>query len=519
MPEVYARCFSARSEGDSQSLEKGLLRALQNWVGERWPTGEEWFAPGAPRRFLSADGSIFRWEPFQHEDEILLEFTWRHAHVDDPDITWATQVSAVGAANDCRISVRVWNTGPDFEEEGALPTTRPRLIRHLCEHFDLSTAGFRLRGEPRVLKPDEIQTFVRYELLDPARSAPIALLTKDDSGQWLVDPRSLTDEWLSLAEMVALPSREASFRLTGELEDKALSCFSGAARIYLPGFSKDDNPFRHPLLLPRRLADKDHRMRIAMTMARMSVSSYTPIEGLQALRDHRAVEYDRRTEELAEGLRKAAEEGAGSATWEALALEYDADNQRLKAAIEQLREQLVEEEHKVRGLRFQLQQVRRAVGGETDASDIEFEPQSLADAVEFAQAAFEDDLRVLDTAVKSARQSTFQRPDEVYNALRELATVSGRAREKPLGKNLKDVFAELGLTYKAGITASSSKAIRDQHRFVDGSETFECTEHLVFGTAYDKTLCARIYFTTEADGQGRWVVGHVGEHLDTPRTN
>jgi hypothetical protein len=519
MPEVYARTLDL-SVPAATDLQAALLSALKEWVGSRWTRQEEWFVPDAPRRLATDDGSIFRWEPFQQGDQALFEFTWRHAHAGDASITWATQVSLVRVGARVGMSIRVWNTGPAPGTPGFLPTTRPRLLASLPARFESRFLGVRLSLTPRTLERRDVSTFVRYELLDSTRRVPLLVITPRQDGSYVVDPLQITEEFLSLAEPIVIADPKITFDFTRELGDRAISCFNGAARLYMPGFSKKDDPFRHPLLLPRRLGDAELRLRYAESLARMSVEDTRPIEDIPRLRDLRAVAYDAREAQVARAFVEAQRRGAEAAEWQALADEYARENDRLRAEVARLQEDNEELDHAVRTLRYRLSQVPRT---ETDVAvgAPAFAPSSMLEAVELAQAAYDEELRILDSAVTAAADSPYADPAEVFRALQVLAELARRLRQGPLGTNLKDWFlAEgRGLQYRSGISPNSSAAIRAQHVFVDGEERFVCEEHLRFGTAYDPVRCARIYFTSKLDGQGRIVVGHAGRHLDTPKTN
>jgi hypothetical protein len=319
---------------------------------------------------------------------------------------------------------------------------------------------------------------------------------------------------------VVVDDPNVTYHLTSELGGKQLSCFNGAARLYMPGFTKTDDPYRHPLLLSHRLSDSRERLRYAESLAHFTVRFARPLPHLARLRDERAVsdEDERRSLELA--YESARRQGSEASDWEALAKAYSGENEQLKDRLGALYEDLTDANDTVRRLAYQLKHTKGNDGSRDDSLHVHFEPQTLLDAVEFARTAFEDDLRVLQSAVDAARQSPYGRPVEVYEALRFLARLAAQLRDGPIGRNLKDVFLQdgAGLKYRQGISKASSEAIREQHRFADGQTKFCCEEHLNFGTSYDPKHCARIYFTSELDADGRLVIGHVGRHLDTPRT-
>jgi hypothetical protein len=47
---------------------------------------------------------------------------------------------------------------------------------------------------------------------------------------------------------------------------------------------------------------------------------------------------------------------------------------------------------------------------------------------------------------------------------------------------------------------------------------YDCVEHLALGDSYDPRYCLRIYFTSRAPAETRFVIGHVGRHFDVKTT-
>jgi len=85
--------------------------------------------------------------------------------------------------------------------------------------------------------------------------------------------------------------------------------------------------------------------------------------------------------------------------------------------------------------------------------------------------------------------------------------------------SLRDAFAEAGLEYRGGIAKATSKKHRQQYEVVmPGGTVVECHEHVVMGTSYDPRFCLRIYFTSRAPGEPRFVIAHVGRHFDVKTT-
>lgn len=516
MGDVYAVLFDATGEADG-AVEAQILDTLRDWVGDRWPIEQQWFDSQSSGSVKAADGSIFRWEPFSQGDSFLHEFTWRHPDRLHPDVAWSTQLSAVRTSETMRFSVRVSNSGPDFPDAGALLTTRPRLIPALADRFSLRVDRSSLRRRARRLAAGEVSDFVRYELFDSGRALPIVVITPGEDGKFIVEPDRIVDELLSLGEVCCIPDADSTFALTSVLGRKELSCFHGAMRVYLPGLRANSDPREHPLILPRRAAERRDRLRLAQFLAVLTTRRYRGEARIQHLRDERAVAREARRAALERSLSTLQGKDTDAQTWRQLAEDYDSSNRQLKLELDALKEEnraiVITKDALARNLR----RLRDARGIDEGTTPI-LAPDSLVEAVQQAQLLHSEYLNILPTAATAAEDSPYRDPGDASRALGALAQISARSKQGPLGRNLKDVFAELGLDYRPGISPKTPKRLREQHVFTDGVREYECFEHLCFGSSYDPADCLRIYFTTARDDAGRWTVGHVGRHLDTLST-
>lgn len=524
MPEVYAAKLDVTPRYEA-GLESNFLTLLRQWVGERWSEDSPWFQPEEPRSVGLEDGSILRWEPYNDRGSFLYEFIWRHPHVTNPDITWATQASLYRVRDQARLTIRVWNTGPEIGEPNSLLTTRPRLLLLLGDCFStVRHEGSKLTAESRSLDEAEFPYFVRYELMDPGRQRPILVVSPPREGSFELPPDQLAREFLSLAEVVHAKTPQNTFALTDELGDKRLSCYNGAARVYLTNFRRNDNPLRHPLLLPKRLIRRDERNLLGQKLAWLGVRHFRADDEIPQLRDRRALRTDERQQILIRQIdelrtAKRIESQQDVADWIEIAQEFENAYNSLKLEKDILQERLKEADDKVRGLQYALGQ-RRIQQGESLEPEPQFEPNTVLEALEYAQMMFEDDLLILPSAFESAADCLYQRPGEILRALQAMTEI-GRRRRKAgsIGKGLREAFREIGLDYRHGISETSSKRMREQYRFNSAEIDYECEEHLCFGSSFDPAECARIYFTSRAEGEDRFVVGHVGRHLDVISTN
>jgi TolA-binding protein len=514
MPDLYSRRFELTPRAGVEPFA-AFAAAVRDWIGARWPSEHPWFGVADIGSLRASDGSIFRWEPFIDGNRVLIDFSWRHADSTDADQSWSTTVTYVGLPERTSVSIKVTNTFAAPGGEAAKLTTRPRLLLHLLEHFTVRGSEGEVRQICHPLLEADIPFFVRYDLFDPQRPYPILVITPNEDGTYAVDPDQFAREFVSLAKLFRICTPNATFVLTRELGRKELSVFRGAARLYGPKFRADSNPLQHPLVFPKRLADPPGRMALAQVLALATARVGTVDPAIPILRDERAVQADQRRATVLDNLRRQAT--ASVEQWQRIAEDYATANDSLRARIRELEVEVQSLDSKARALQHNLAQ-RDGTGETPEEPDlVDFGPTTVAEAVELAQELFADQLLILDSALDTAAQSPYRRIDELARVLTVIADVSGRLRQGPLGRSLREEFSGKGVDYRQGIAASSSRRIRDQFRFSQGGRTWVCEEHVALGGAtYSPADCLRIYFASSA-GEGI-VIGHVGRHLDTDRT-
>jgi hypothetical protein len=153
------------------------------------------------------------------------------------------------------------------------------------------------------------------------------------------------------------------------------------------------------------------------------------------------------------------------------------------------------------------------------ADDEEDERLTLLDVLRQAATAHGDALLILDTAERAAADSPYEDADRVAVVLDAMAVVARRRQEGALGISLREAFREMGIDYRGAISQTTSGKHRQQYLVHGGSgQFFDCREHIVLGTSHDPRFCLRLYFTSRAPVEPRFVIGHVGRHFDVATT-
>jgi hypothetical protein len=101
----------------------------------------------------------------------------------------------------------------------------------------------------------QVADLVHSVLPGATRSVPVVILAPLEEGGYIVDPDDLAWELLGRAVLYVLQEHRHTFELTDTLGDRRMSCYWGAARAYMPGWSRHDDPYDHPLLVGDRLGD------------------------------------------------------------------------------------------------------------------------------------------------------------------------------------------------------------------------------------------------------------------------
>lgn len=177
---------------------------------------------------------------------------------DDPDKhvaerVWTTEV-VVGLQPDepAKFSARLLVSTPETDLQ--IEPHTPGLIQQVVENCGLICGMKRLSVEPITYETEADAEDLIDDLTDPHRQLPIFVVTLTEDGQ--TDHSTLNTAALSRAMLgiahVALLHPEAAQRLTERL-GKLKSVFGGAARVYLPGFSLDADPYIHRLVLANQL--------------------------------------------------------------------------------------------------------------------------------------------------------------------------------------------------------------------------------------------------------------------------
>lgn len=563
---LYAARFSVHALGGASPV-LALLATLRDAIGEDLKD----VPPLLPDRPLAQPATRFSglsWRPTGQPGAWTAELLWRHPHSVVKGAPCTTHVIVSEHLGKGQLAVRVTADAglPSVRGLVGAGQARPHFLSALSRNLRLRFDGGDVR--PRELAACEIEGFVRDVLLSEQREYPVAVLAPLEEGGYVIDPGVLANELLGLAHVYHVDRHLSTFTLSDAVGDKRLSAYWGALRVYMPDFSCADRGDEHPLLLPDRLIDPVMRAHLVGSLGRFvgnrvrmpagtapvaspvprpaatpappqapvpapststtAAMTVTPAAATPAP-SHPPLQVTLSPELL--GLGSQLTDLAATLTRMAEMSAMLADEvARLRTATAVRAANTASLERRINSLEAMVRDSLRALRGEDtgaidpaapepiDEDDID--GRSLVEVLRHAANRYSDALLILESAERSAEDSPYEDPERVAFILDAMADVARRRQDGTLGMSLKDAFREMGVDYRAGIAASTSKRQRQQYQAKgpDG-RTYECEEHIALGGTYDPRRCLRIYFSSRAPVEARFVIGHVGRHFDVLTTS
>lgn len=194
---------------------------------------------------------------------------------DDPDKTvaervWTTEV-VVGLLPDepAKFSARLLVSTPEIDLQ--IEPHTPGFVQQIADTCPLMSGSQPLSAEPRVFETADDADDLINHIIDPEKKLPTFVITLAESGQTrhpTLDTEALSRATLGIAHVV-LVYPEPTWRLSDRF-GKFRSVFGGAARVYMPGFTEDADPYTHRLVLANQLETSENAARIARWMRQLA---------------------------------------------------------------------------------------------------------------------------------------------------------------------------------------------------------------------------------------------------------
>lgn len=475
------------------------------------------YVPEASRDWELGHGHRVRSRSYDGEGWTAFGLSYEHPDRGGGPLTWRTDVSAgrdhqEGPSVHTAVTLYAGHTNARMDP-GDLPVSRPRIVRALISAFPARTSRL-LQREPRTIRDGEVPEFVDF-LTDPDRQLPVVFCSALNlSDKPIVDCDRLADQLVGLAHVYAGANRFTSFRLEDHL-GRSLNTFDGAVRIYWPGLTKSDRPFRHNLWIARELVDRDRPfpVEILETIARISTTRVAPA----AIRWE---EFERR--HAARRIRELQDEGEAEElieTYEEILAEQDAELEELRETVTELREEVEVERRQAESWRQVFLESQRAEDEAETAVFDQAPPGSMMEAARRVLDEFESRIVFPLNSKSELERSQFEDVEGFFQGLRWLATTFWEAKsgESPLADLDRACREACGFKYAARQAETTMGEYPSYYETTWNGNTVRLERHLARGASKDPRHTLRIGFAWD-EASETVVVGFVGQHQRTGAT-
>ncbi len=504
-----------------------IAAVVEDWIfvrqgkprpGLTRPDGWKGQAISRPLTILGAGWSVeatFVNDPTQSIWAIQVQ----HPDSEDDNLRWIINLTVGQQAAATRFTCEV---GVAWVEDRGEPITRrssqPNIVIEMLRRFGGkdAQASRPLSEKPYELKKAEVDGFVDF-LVSPSRQHAVVLITRNRDGQLLVDPELWARKLGSLAYVMVAESWDTTFALEAAVGSNRLVCWGGSIRIYRPGFTKEADPYGHPLLsvesLQASLETKGAMGLVDNVVGQLAVvGAHRPYPGFAFWQE---VQDAQRGAEL----RKLQAASVDDST---LAAAYAKDVEELTQRVKLLDEEkqaLREELERLREWRRVASEgMRRVRAGEPHRTALRYVPEvnTLTEAVDVAKKELAGKM-VFPLNSKSDLDAPFAHPTDVLTAFRWLAGPfwDSKALSKPMGmpeESLKKVLPNW--SYAGNQTVTTLGRYEEWYRVeyaLPGGKKAYAEQHLKFGVGADPANMIRIGFFWD-DSKNLWVIGYIGPH-------
>lgn len=459
----------------------------------------------------SADGSLWAFRS-EHLDTQVAR-VW----VTEAIVASLGQTDTFGVRNSCSILTK-----------DPIPVSSPRFLKDFVSHHDLVDAGVSVTGTHYFIDDSSCMDYLVNLLTAPERMLPVIVLSQlPNSSFYAVDPKHLARDVQGLAHVFCVPPA-MTFELSARV-GKPLSVFNGAVRTYQPGFSTDDDPWQHHLVLPQRISEWSDEFGVGAggfeqfltrQIHAFSVGTHDRIDQLPSYfsirralleKPNKTVDEEIHSLQLDLELSRQSEKD-----WQAQALESDQEARAYQGEVMGLREQVLQ-------LKNELKELRQARWGASIPS-----PTNYGDIPEWISSNFADRLVLHSRALRSLKDAAFEDIGLVCKSLKLLASAywTLRTNHEPsqhqaLLAAWEDGVRQLHLDYSPNVFGSNGHGSFKAEYTIEyriGNTTQQTLgPHLKFGTSKDQRFCMRIYFLWDEERQVV-LIGSLPAHLETRAT-
>ncbi|WP_411987131.1 hypothetical protein [Shewanella sp. YIC-542] len=416
-------------------------------------------------------------------------------------------------------------------------SSRPKVIKYLQNNCNVAkdTVGLSLKN---ISNDEDLFRALLSELERPERKHPVVLVSSDSSGKPLLNPRSLQEQLIGLAQVVVCDQSVDSWEMERVL-GRRYSAWGGAINVIFP--------IRNRSVCPRRLLLVEHLEELKsndkyligeiLSIVTHTTNGYrkrlhfSPTDvRAKRQKDHREFLKQKYSElqqsgDYEELLNEAFEQiDSYDSTIEALKDEHQqiVDSFEIeKMELEEINESLSE---KIRSNSYTISELKRQLGSANsggqalDAELIQILSEALShdpspeQCLKLVEAIYPSRIVVLDSALASARDSiSFGQGRKLIGLLFKLSTEYIDVLSQGGDSKAKEIFGKL-YSANESETVEKSPELSKLRQFTYNGEDIYMFKHLRIGVADNITETIRVHFHWDSK-KSTIVIGYCGPHL------
>ncbi|HZE66970.1 MAG TPA: hypothetical protein VE081_10090 [Sporichthyaceae bacterium] len=521
MQTIYAAHLPLPSQLGPKALDQAVA-AVVSWLHDRFGITPSPLSGGSHR----ADDLVIEWESLFGVAGGLVGFEVDQADPEDATWRWRTHIDigVEGGQAWLRVRVALFSPREGLVTRPKVAPHRPPVVRRVVDRIDVRIDGRRV-GEPWVLTVPQVPGYVKF-LTSRDRRLPVLAISHDSEGEPFLDRARAADRLLGLAHVVEI-DLQSSYAVTDAI-GKTLSCYSGAVRMYWPGFAVGDDPYFHRAYVGGSLAYLGREgmgTELFDTLGRLSALSISEPNLRRRLRREQYLQDTAARSVEAAAARAALLEAdrpgpVDHEAWVALSDDHERQQRRIGALEAELFEARLETEA-LRAERDSEAQVRSAdlatmlsparplTPTVVEALEEELIPDSVLDAVRIARERCPH-LVILEEAFTSAALSKYEDPERVLANLLLMEQIGDDWNSGELPDGPHEAFQQRCSGYHSALHGAQVPFEAAYRRSFEGREV-TLGPHIARGHG-PETAVLRIYWWFD-EVRRRIVVGHVGGHL------
>jgi hypothetical protein len=448
---------------------------------------------------------------FEHPDSELRQRNWQtsiviSAHESSvPKVRVSVDVS-IGSSESALAPLRI-------------TPSRPRIVPHFIETFGARDA-FPLKSQHVSIGEEDAEQFLQL-LTSSERRLPVLFISaRNSTDRPPIDPNSVANFMAGLGYVCVATSSEVSRKIRS-LIDNSLNAYDGGIRLYWPGFSLEDSPFRHPRWLPWQVEELEARpggfrsralglvASVSTTRQVDDVCRWEDVERVSARLDRHKLRETGDTDELV----KIAED---------MIAELEMQVEEQKKQLDKLNLEVEAKQSEADQWRIAYQEAKIQISGHGEVDDNRGEdqraPNSLREIIESIEDKYTGKIEFLRNRIEEDAY-LFENTEALQAVLEWLVTIY--AASKAGVRNCPDLDHSCkeasGFSYTGHQSDVTMGKYKDDYYVTWGGKKRELREHIRYGTGRDPRYSIRLAFFYDSDKK-KVVVGYIGQHQRTSKS-